>query len=141
MSRKQGAEKARYWQRTIREAARSGVSIREFCRVRKLKVSQFYWWQRRSKETGQLRMGRSRVAIPLTGNTALRMRSYLIACTALDVDFTVRDARRSAASMTQRPSQFHIRRGQQRLPRAKGLPQNNVYHQECVDRPLRGRSE
>jgi transposase len=55
MSRKQDADKARYWQRTIREAARSGVSIREFCRVRKLKVSQFYWWQHRWKETGHPR--------------------------------------------------------------------------------------
>ena len=53
MSRKQDVEKARYWQRTIREAARSGISIREFCRLRKLKVSQFYWWQHRLKETGQ----------------------------------------------------------------------------------------
>lgn len=34
-------EKARYWQRMIREAARSGMSIREFCRPRRLKESQF----------------------------------------------------------------------------------------------------
>ena len=58
MSRKQDAEKARYWQRTIREAARSGISVREFCRLRKLKVSQFYWWQHRLKETGQPRTAR-----------------------------------------------------------------------------------
>ena len=44
---KHDVEKARFWQTTIREAARSGVSIREFCRRRKLKESQFYWWQRR----------------------------------------------------------------------------------------------
>lgn len=42
MNRKQDAEKARYWQGAIREAARSGVSIREFGRLRKLNVSQFY---------------------------------------------------------------------------------------------------
>ena len=41
------AEKARYWQRTIREAARSGMSIRAFCRQRRLRESQFYWWQRK----------------------------------------------------------------------------------------------
>jgi hypothetical protein len=35
MSRKQDVEKARYWQRTICEAARSGISVREFCRLRK----------------------------------------------------------------------------------------------------------
>lgn len=39
--------KHRRWQRTIGEAARSGLSIREFCRRRKLTVSHFYWWQRR----------------------------------------------------------------------------------------------
>ena len=44
---KQDVEKARFWRTAIREAARSGVSIREFCRRRKLKECQFYWWQRR----------------------------------------------------------------------------------------------
>ena len=39
--------KERQWQKTIREAARSGLSIREFCRRRQVKESQFYWWQRR----------------------------------------------------------------------------------------------
>ncbi len=42
-------EKARYWQKTIREAVRSGMSIREFCRRRRLKESRFYWWQRKLK--------------------------------------------------------------------------------------------
>ena len=48
-SGKGDAEKARYWQRTIWEAVRSGMSIREFCRRRRLKESQFYWWQRKLK--------------------------------------------------------------------------------------------
>jgi len=48
-SGKRDVEKARYWQRTIREAARSGMSIREFCRQRRLKESQFYWWQHKLK--------------------------------------------------------------------------------------------
>jgi hypothetical protein len=47
VSKKQDVEKARFWQKAIREAARSGLSIREFCRQRKLHESQFYWWQRR----------------------------------------------------------------------------------------------
>ncbi len=48
MNRKKlDVEKERRWQKTIREAARSGLSIREFCRQRKLHESQFYWWQRR----------------------------------------------------------------------------------------------
>jgi hypothetical protein len=42
-------EKQRYWQRTIGDAARSGMSIREFCRQRRVKESQFYWWQRKLK--------------------------------------------------------------------------------------------
>ena len=46
---KRDVEKARYWQHTIREAARSGMSIREFCRQRRLKESQFYWWQHKLK--------------------------------------------------------------------------------------------
>ncbi len=41
------AKKARYWQARLGEAARSGTSIREYCRRRRLKESQFYWWQRR----------------------------------------------------------------------------------------------
>jgi hypothetical protein len=47
--RKRDAEKARHWQNMIREAARSGLSVREFCRRRRLTISQFYWWQRRLK--------------------------------------------------------------------------------------------
>ena len=48
---KQDVEKARFWRTAIREAARSGVSIREFCRRRKLKECQFYWWQHRLSMT------------------------------------------------------------------------------------------
>jgi transposase len=48
-------EKQRYWQRTIGDAARSGMSIREFCRQRRLRESQFYWWQRKLKARRQER--------------------------------------------------------------------------------------
>ena len=47
------AEKARHWQRTISEAARSGMSIRAFCRQRRLRESQFFWWQRKLRARGQ----------------------------------------------------------------------------------------
>jgi hypothetical protein len=57
-SSKGDAEKARYWQRTISEAARSGMSIRAFCRQRRLRESQFYWWQRK------LRAGRKAGTTP-----------------------------------------------------------------------------
>ena len=43
-------EKERHWAKVIREAARSGKSVREFCRQRKLKESQFYWWQKKLRE-------------------------------------------------------------------------------------------
>jgi hypothetical protein len=55
VSKKQDEAKARFWQGTIREAARSGMSIREFCRQRKLTVGQFYWWRRRLKKTWRRR--------------------------------------------------------------------------------------
>jgi hypothetical protein len=48
-SQKRDVDKERYWQKIIPEAVRSGMSIREFCRQRRLKESQFYWWQRRLK--------------------------------------------------------------------------------------------
>ena len=43
-------DKERHWAKVIREAARSGMSIREFCSQRKLKESQFYRWQRKLRE-------------------------------------------------------------------------------------------
>jgi hypothetical protein len=58
MKRKQDAEKARRWQNMIREAAQSGLSVREFCRRRQLTVSQFYWWQRRLKPASARRKQR-----------------------------------------------------------------------------------
>jgi hypothetical protein len=47
-------EKARYWQTTISEAARSGMSIRAFCRQRRLRESQFYWWQHKLRAARQV---------------------------------------------------------------------------------------
>jgi hypothetical protein len=57
------AEKVRYWERTIREAAHSRVSIQEFCRQRKLQKSQFYWWRRRLEEIRQRRTLRTRQGV------------------------------------------------------------------------------
>ena len=48
--KRRDVEKERYWRRVIGEAARSGISIRRFCQQRKLRKSQFYWWQRRLKD-------------------------------------------------------------------------------------------
>ena len=57
--KKQDVEKARLWQFAIREAARKGVSVREFCRRRKLHESQFHWWQRRLSLARRPSTGRS----------------------------------------------------------------------------------
>ena len=46
----QDIEKKRYWQKVIREATRSKLSIREFCRQNRIRESQFYWWQRKLNE-------------------------------------------------------------------------------------------
>ena len=52
-SGKGDAEKTRYWQRTISEAARSRMSIGAFCRQRRLRESQFYWWQHKLRASRQ----------------------------------------------------------------------------------------
>jgi len=50
MRRSTEGKKAELWRVRIREAARSGLSVREFCRRRNLRECQFYWWQRKPKE-------------------------------------------------------------------------------------------
>ncbi len=69
--RERDAEEARYWQRTIREAARSGISIREFCLRRRLKESQFYWWWRKLKAGRQEGPMRGRGVNPEPASFAL----------------------------------------------------------------------
>ena len=67
--RKLDVEKERRWGKAIREAARSGLSTREFCRQRKLHESQFYWWQRRLAVARQV--PRSRKQTRATASFAL----------------------------------------------------------------------
>jgi hypothetical protein len=50
MASKPDVKKAEYWRKMIRDAARSGVAIREFCRRQEVTESQFYWWQRRLRQ-------------------------------------------------------------------------------------------
>jgi hypothetical protein len=54
-AKRRDVEKERYWGKVIGEAARSGISIRRFCQQRRLKQSQFYWWQRELKKRQQAR--------------------------------------------------------------------------------------
>jgi len=51
--RQRDVKKERYWAKVIGEAARSGQSIRAFCRENRLKESQFYWWQRKLRERSE----------------------------------------------------------------------------------------
>ena len=58
--KRRNIEKERHWRRVIGEVARSGVSIRRFCEERKLKESQFYWWQRKLEKRQQARAFKGR---------------------------------------------------------------------------------
>ena len=70
--KKPDVEKRRRWQHIVREAARSGLSIREFCRRGRIKESQFYWWQRRLNDRRGLSRRRSpQVSGPETARFAL----------------------------------------------------------------------
>jgi len=50
--------KEQFWQQTMREAARSGTSIRAFCRQHGLSEKRFYYWQRKLKQRRQKRSSR-----------------------------------------------------------------------------------
>ena len=68
MARQQrDVEKERYWGKVIREATRSGSSIREYCAQRKIKESQFYWWQRKLRDQRSDRVRRRK---PVKGRDA-----------------------------------------------------------------------
>ena len=53
--KKRDVAKERYWRKIIREGARSGLSIREFCRRNGITENQFYRWQRELKHRGEQR--------------------------------------------------------------------------------------
>ncbi len=68
-------EKEREWRGTIREAARSGLSIREFCRQRRVKERQFYWWRQKLQQDGvrerrQPGRGKERASFALVSDEA-----------------------------------------------------------------------
>ena len=89
---KQDTEKQRYWEKTIREAARSGVSVREFCQRGKLNVGQFYWWRRRLERTRQERtIGKPRAA---RGQTSFALVSDEAQATDAGIELVLGDGRR-----------------------------------------------
>jgi hypothetical protein len=89
--KKQDVDKARFWQSTIREAARSGVSIREFCRQRRLKESQFYWWQHRLSATRKTRKSRNLRAV---GATSFALVSGELGGSDAGIELLLGDGRR-----------------------------------------------
>ena len=52
---KPDVEKRLYWRRILEESATSGISMREFCRQRRLKETQSYRQRRMLKSGGQER--------------------------------------------------------------------------------------
>jgi transposase-like protein len=53
------------WQKLIAEAARSGQSIRAFCRERRVTEGQFYAWRRRLNGSGHgAAWSRAKAAVP-----------------------------------------------------------------------------
>jgi hypothetical protein len=69
MGRQRNGKKEQQWKQTIREAARSGLSISEFCRKRRLREKQFYWWRRRL--TGSAKSNRRMRSAPGHASFAL----------------------------------------------------------------------
>ncbi len=89
--KKQDMEKARFWQIAIREAAQSGVSVREFCRRRKLHESQFYWWQRRMSLARRPKKGRKQRGI---GPASFALVSDEPGATDAGIELVLTDGRR-----------------------------------------------
>ena len=84
---KPDVEKRLYWRRILEEAATSGISMREFCRQRRLKETQFYWWRRMLKSGGQeRRVERERGSFALVSEEAGTI--------AADLELVLHDGRR-----------------------------------------------
>jgi hypothetical protein len=84
--------KHRRWQKTIGDAARSGLSIREFCRRRKLAVSHFYWWRRHLGM--DVRKGSSRKRDGDQGPASFALVSDELAATDAGIELVLNDGRR-----------------------------------------------
>ena len=74
-SKRRDIGKEKYWRGVIREGARSGLSIREYCRQKRIKESQFYAWRRelkhRDEEEGRSTAARSTPPKPRVASFAL----------------------------------------------------------------------
>ena len=58
--------KERYWRRTVRKQAGSGLSVRTWCRRHGEREPVFYWWRRELAQREAARVAASHVASPVT---------------------------------------------------------------------------
>ena len=88
---KPDVEKRLYWRRILGEAATSGISVREFCRQRRLNQMQFYRWRRMLTPGGQER----RVEPPVERERgSFALVSEEVEAMAADLELVLRDGRR-----------------------------------------------
>jgi hypothetical protein len=66
MARRTNEESLKYWGRVVREHRASGLSIRQFCEVRKIVQTQFYTWRKRLAESAALRTRSVPSLLPVT---------------------------------------------------------------------------
>jgi len=50
--RMRSEEKVRFWRKILEEQRKSGLSVREFCRVRGLSTGLFYYWRKSLERNG-----------------------------------------------------------------------------------------
>ena len=90
-AKQQDVEKKQFWQKTIREAIRSKLSIRKFCRQRRLKESQYYWWQRKLNGS---RHERGRQQRRTEGNSSFALVSNDPGAADAGIELILQDGRR-----------------------------------------------
>jgi hypothetical protein len=53
MAKARDRAKERHWLHLLEERGKSGLSVTEYCRQRRIPVSQFFWWQRQLRQRGR----------------------------------------------------------------------------------------
>ncbi len=63
VSREVRAERVRYWQGLIEEHSRSGLSVLEFCKERKVAATSFYQWRTKCERSTNCILTRAKLSI------------------------------------------------------------------------------
>lgn len=84
-------DKERQWEKVIREATRSGLSISEFCRRRHLREKQFYWWRQRLGKGAAQKMRRR---VPRKSQASFSLVSDQPGALEAGIELVLRDGRR-----------------------------------------------